>query len=127
MSLMDVANELVAGCRENREGANLDKLYAKDAVSVEAMEMPDTGMGREAQGLDAIKGKHEWWNNSMEMLEGTISDPMPHGDDKFAVIFKMKVKEKASGDVMDMEEVGVYTVKDSKITREEFFYSMDEC
>lgn len=126
MTLSEIANELVAGCREGREAENLDKLYAPDVVSVEAMAMEETGMGREVQGLDAIKGKHEWWSNSIEMLDGTISDPMPHGDDRFAVIFKMKAKDKASGHVMDMQEVAVYTVKDGKISREEFFYAMDD-
>ena len=124
MSLMDVANALVAACRSGEEGDMLDRLYAPDAVSAEAFAMEGTGMPRVAEGRDAIHAKHDWWNANMEMLGGSISDPMPHGDDKFAVIFKMQAKEKHSGNVMDMEEVGIYTVADGKITREEFFYSM---
>lgn len=123
MALIDIANELVAGCRDGREAENLDKLYATDAVSAEAYAMEGTGMPREVQGLDAIKGKHAWWDNAMEMLGGEISDPMIHGEDKFGVIFKMQAREKASGNVMDMEEVAIYTVTDGKISREEFFYA----
>lgn len=119
MTLKDVAEELVAGCREGRERANLDRLYAPDAVSVEAADM---GHGREAKGLDAIRAKHDWWESTMEMLGGTVQGPMLHGDDRFAVIFKMKGRDKASGEVSDMEEVGVYHVADGKIVREEFFY-----
>ncbi len=122
MEMMDVAKELVAGCREDRTRDNLDKLYAEDAVSVEAADM---GGGRETKGLDGIKGKHDWWESEMEMLDGDITGPLPHGDDRFAVIFRIKVKEKATGKVSDMEEVGVYTVQGGKIVREEFFYAME--
>ena len=122
MSLKTIADELVAGCREGREVANLDKLYAADAVSVEAADMQ--GMGREAKGLDAIRGKHEWWENSMEVTSASVSDPMLHGDDRFAVIFEVQGKEKAKGTSFDMKEVGVYHVKNDKIVREEFFYAM---
>jgi hypothetical protein len=122
MDMMDVAQELVAGCREDRTRDNLDKLYAEDAVSVEAVDM---GNGRETKGLEWIKGKHDWWESEMEMLEGDITGPLPHGGDRFAVIFRIKVKEKATGKVSDMEEVGVYTVQSGKIVREEFFYAME--
>ncbi len=120
MTLMDIANELVAGCRENRTAENLEKLYAADAVSVEAVD--ETGQGRAAQGLDAIKGKHAWWDATFDFISGDISEPMPHGDDRFAVIFDIKVKHKESGEVSDMKEVAVYHVADGKIAREEFYY-----
>lgn len=121
MTLMDIANELIAGCREDRTMENLDKLYAADAVSVEAVD--ETGQGRAAHGLDAIKGKHAWWDATFDFISGDISEPMPHGDDRFAVIFDLSVKHKESGAVSDMKEVGVYHVANGKITREEFFYS----
>ncbi|PJE36860.1 hypothetical protein CVM52_09800 [Pseudooceanicola lipolyticus] len=121
MTLKDIAGELVAGCRENRAKENLPKLYAKDAVSVEAQDMD--GSGRETTGVDAIRGKHEWWESNMEVTGGTISDPMLHGDDRFAVIFEMQGKEKATGKSFDMKEVAVYHVADGKIVREEFFYA----
>lgn len=123
MDLKSVANELVAGCREGREVENLDKLYAADAVSVEAADM--SGQGREAYGLDAIRGKHAWWDSTTEVISATISDPMLHCDDRFAVIFEVAGKDKASGTAFDMKEIGVYTVKDGSIVREEFFYSTE--
>lgn len=119
MTPKEIAEELVAGCREDRTKANLDKLYSADAVSVEPVDM---GEGREATGLDAIKAKHDWWESAMEMLDGDIIGPMMHGDDRFAVIFRLKVREKATGTVSEMEEVAVYHLADNKITREEFFY-----
>lgn len=120
MDLKEIANELVAGCRENRTAENLGKLYAADAVSAEAVD--DVGMGRELQGLDAIRGKHEWWDNAAEVSHVSVSDPMLHGDDRFAVIFEIKGKFIESGEAFDMSEVGVYHVADGKIVREEFFY-----
>ena len=119
MALMDVANALVAGCREGREVELLDKLYAADAVSVEAADMGD---GRETAGIAGIKGKHEWWENTFEVQSANVSDPFPHGDDRFAVIFEITTKHKENGEVSDMKEVAVYSVSDGKIVREEFFY-----
>ena len=120
MDLKAIADELVAGCRAGREAENLGKLYAPDAVSVEAADMQ--GMGREAKGVDAIRGKHDWWNANMEAIDSSVSDPMLHGEDRFAVIFEVQGKEKASGNAFDMKEVAVYHVADGKIVREEFFY-----
>ncbi|WP_271947401.1 nuclear transport factor 2 family protein [Ruegeria faecimaris] len=120
MNLKEIADELVAGCRENRAKANLDKLYAADAISVEAVDA--SGMGREAHGRDAIRGKHDWWESSTEVTGGNVSDPMVHGEDRFAVIFEVQGKFKESGESFDMREVALYHVADGKIVREEFFY-----
>ena len=120
MTLNEIANALVAGCRSGDTRANLDRLYAPDAVSVEAA---DFGDGREARGLDAIKGKHDWWDSAFEVLSATTSDAMLHGDDRFAVIFEAQTKNKETGEVGNMKEVGIYHVADGKISREEFFYS----
>lgn len=119
MSLKEIANELVAGVREGRAKENLEKLYAPDAVSVEAADM---GNGRESTGLDVIRGKHDWWDSAYEMLDGTVSDPYPHGDDRFGVHFTMKTKNKETGAVEEFDELAVYHVKGDKIVREEFFY-----
>ncbi len=119
MKLEAVAEELVKGVRENRAKANLDTLYAKNAVSVEAMDM---GQGREAKGRDAIRAKHDWWESNMEMLGGSVEGPFPFPPDKFAVYYTMKTRNKQTGDEGEGKEVGVYHVKDGKIVREEFFY-----
>lgn len=120
MDLMTIANALVEGCRTEREVENLDRLYAGDAVSVEAFDM---GMGRETHGLDGIKGKHDWFNSAHEITGHETIGPFPHGEDRFAVIFKAQGIEKESGKPFDMEEVAVYHVADGKIVREEFFYT----
>ncbi|WP_170533054.1 nuclear transport factor 2 family protein [Ruegeria atlantica] len=120
MNLKEIADELVAGCREGRAKENLNKLYAPDAVSVEAQEME--GMGRETHGVEGIRGKHEWWEGAHEVSGASVSEPYLHGDDRFAVIFEVQGKVKESGETFDMKEVGIYHVANGKIVREEFFY-----
>jgi ketosteroid isomerase-like protein len=119
MTLKDIADALVAGCRENRTRENLDKLYSPNAVSVEPTDM---GGGREAAGLAAIHGKHDWWEASFDVPALTVEGPFLHGDDRFAVVFDMETVNKASGERRKDSEVGIYHVKDGKIVREEFFY-----
>ncbi|HEY6918677.1 MAG TPA: nuclear transport factor 2 family protein [Tabrizicola sp.] len=119
MTLKEIAEELVAGCREDRTRENLDRLYAPDAVSVEPM---DTGGGRESVGLAAIHGKHDWWDANFEVPALTVEGPFLHGEDRFAVIFEMETVNKASGERRTDREVGVYHVRDGRIVREEFFY-----
>jgi ketosteroid isomerase-like protein len=120
MTLNEIANELVAGCREDRARANLDRLYAADAVSVEAMDM---GGGRETHGLAGIHGKHDWWEGAFVTHGLTVEGPFVHGDDRFSVIFGMDTTDKATGARSQGREVAVYHVKAGKIVREEFYYS----
>jgi len=119
MTLSELANELVAGCREGRARENLQKLYAENAVSMEAA---DFGNGREVHGLAGIDAKHQWWDDNHTMTGGSVEGPFPHGDDRFAVIFTAEGTTKADGKAFSMNEVAVYHVKDGKIVREEFFY-----
>ena len=79
---------------------------------------------REAVGIEAVRGKNTWWEENHEVHSSKTEGPFPHGDDRFAAIFDMDVTMKASGQRMQMHEIGVFHVKDGKIVREEFFYDM---
>ncbi len=120
--LKAVAEKLYAHCEAHTELQGLDELYAADAVSVEALAMGD--MGAEAAGLDAIKGKHAWWNETMEVHGGEMKGPYLHGDDRFAIWFQVDATDKTTGERNLMTEIGVYTVKSGKIVREEFYYAL---
>lgn len=120
MTLHEIAAELVAGCREGREKENLGKLYAPDAVSVEGADM--AGMGQAVTGLDAILGKHAWWEENHIIHGGSVEGPFVHAPDHFAVIFAMDAESKADGKRQSMREVAVYHVAGGRIVREEFFY-----
>ena len=121
MNTMEIANEMVALCRQGKNLDALTTLFADDVVSVEAGAPP--GMEREARGLAAVKAKGEWWVANHEIHSAVITGPWPH-DDRFIVGFQYEVTNKPSGQRMKMDEVGLYEVRDGKIVREEFFYSM---
>ena len=120
MNLNDIAQELVNGCREGRAKANLKTLYAPEAVSVEAMDM---GSGTTVTGIEAIEGKHNWWENAMTVHNQTVGGPFVHGADRFAVTFDVDFTDKATDKRNQMTEVAVYHVAGGKIVREEFFYA----
>ena len=48
--------------------------------------------------------------------------PFFSGDNQFAVHFTFDVTRKATGARVTLEEVGLYTVENDKITREQFFF-----
>ena len=119
-TLTDIANRLVQGCREGREAENLDALYAEDAVSVEAADM--MGTGRETHGREGIRAKHAWWDGATEVHELKTEGPLFHGDNQFGVVFHAHFTMKESGEEMRMTEIAIYTVRDARIVREEFFF-----
>lgn len=122
MTAHEIGKKYVALCKEGKNDECLDTLFAKDAVSVEAGAPP--GMERTAKGLDAIRAKGKWWTDNHTVHGAEVSGPFPH-DDRFAVRFLYDFTHKPSGRRMTMEEVGLFTVKDGKITREEFFYATE--
>ena len=121
MTTMEIAKKLVSLCHQGKNNEALDTLFAADAISVEAGAAP--GMQREAKGLAAIKAKGEWWMANHEVHSASVTGPWPH-DDRFIVGFQYDVTNKPSKMRMKMDEVCLYTVKDGKIVREEFFYDM---
>ncbi|WP_375572749.1 nuclear transport factor 2 family protein [Ahrensia marina] len=123
MTLQEIADALAHHCRNGTEEEGLKTLYAEDAVSVEAMAQPGGGP-QVFEGLDALRGKHDYWNNTMEIKSMEVLGPYPHQPDKFALVFKGEAVVKESGESFPMDEVAIFTVKNGKIVREEFFYSM---
>mgnify|MGYP003393908065 CR=1 FL=1 len=121
MTTTDVANQFVALCREGKEKEAQRLLYAEDAVSVEAG--APAGQKTEVKGLAAIHAKGEWWYANHEVHQVTITGPWPNGD-RFILGFKIDVTPKATGQRFQMEEMALYTIRNGKIVREEFFYNM---
>lgn len=122
-TLVKTAQRLVDLCNAGKEAEALDTLYAADAVSVEAVALVGADSA-EAIGVAAIKGKHAWWNGAFEMHATLAEGPYFHGADRFAVRFFAETTNRETGQRSKMQEVGVYTVKDGKIVREEFFYAL---
>jgi SnoaL-like domain len=120
MSVNEIANRYVALCKKGEFHTCLDELFADDAVSVEALAPP--GADPVATGLAAIRGKGEWWAANHEVHSGEVFGPYPNGN-RFAVRFLFDITNKASKTRVTMDEVGLFTVENGKIVREEFFYS----
>jgi hypothetical protein len=117
MKTEEIANKLVELCRKNAWMKAIDTLYDKDIVSVEARGMD--GESLEKRGIDQVRGKTEWWLQNMEMHSVKVSGPFV-AHDHFVVQYDIDVTNKASKERMQMSEVGVYTVKEGKVLREEF-------
>ena len=122
MRVEEVANKLVAYCKEGKNLECVDELYGEGIESVEAAAMGD--QGRTQKGIEAIRGKNKWWVENHEVHSANVEGPWPHGDEKFAVRFTYDVTNKPSGNRMKMDEIAVYTVDGGKIVKEEFFYDM---
>jgi ketosteroid isomerase-like protein len=119
MSVTEIANRYVALVKEGRNEAALEELFAQDAVSVEASAPP--GADPVSSGLAAIRAKGEWWGSNHEVHKAELSGPYPNGD-RFAVRFTYDITHKPSGKRIVMDEIGLFTVENGKISREEFFY-----
>ena len=92
-------------------------LYDDNVVSVEAYSM---GAGSpETRGKEGVRGKIDWWVNAMEVHSLAASGPFV-AHDRFVVQYDADVTDKNSKEQRKMSEVGVYTVKNGEIVREEF-------
>jgi SnoaL-like domain len=120
MTTLEIGKQYVALCQAGKFDQCLETLFVKDAVSVEAGAPP--GMDRTATGMQAIHAKGKWWVDNHIVHKAEISGPYPH-DDRFAVRFLFDITHKPTDKRMTMDEIGLFTVKDGKITREEFFYT----
>lgn len=123
MDINEIGTKLVAFCKEGKNLESVQTLYADDVVSVEAGP-PPSGGEQTTTGKDAVLGKGKWWTENHEIHSGEVEGPFPHGDDRFAVIFRYDVTNKPSKMRFKMNEVGVFTCADGKVKKEEFFYSM---
>ena len=121
---LSVGKKLVELCREGKNKEAIDTLYSHHIVSVEAGSGPN--MPQTIEGIDAIKGKSEWWEANHEVHKAEVAGPFPNGD-RFIVRFTYEVTAKAgpmAGQRFTMDEAALYSVTDGKITHEEFFYTM---
>jgi SnoaL-like domain len=122
MDTRQVGARLVELCRKGRNLDCVDTLYSDDIVSVEPEAMGE--MPAETKGKEGVRGKNIWFFDNHEIHSAKAADPVVHGD-RFAVAFDFDVTPKngpQAGKRNAMHEIAVYTVKDDRIVREEFFY-----
>lgn len=116
METMEVAEQLVALCREGRNIEAIETLYADDVVSHEVREP----MQRVA-GIEAVIQKAHWWQGAHEVHSATVDGPFPNGD-QFAVRYTYDITQKNTGTRLQMDEIALYTVSNGAIVEERFFY-----
>lgn len=117
MSTQEVAEKVVELVRQQAWYKALDTLYDKDIVSVEAS--ASEGESAEKRGIDQVREKIDWWLNAMEVHSFTAKGPFV-AHDRFVVQYDADVTEKNAKKRFQLSEMGVYTVKNGKIVREEF-------
>ena len=115
MSILTVAKQFVDLCNQGKNFDVMRTMYAPDIVSVE-------GDGSETVGQTPVIQKSERWQAENTIHAEKVRGPFYNGPGEFAVHFTFEVTPKATGKRTTLEEVGVYTVKGDKITRERFYY-----
>ncbi len=122
MAAVDIANDLVNLCRQGQFKAAIDKHYGDNIVSVECIEgTPE--MPSRLEGIEAVRGKYEWWVANHE-IHGVTADGPFVGGNQFAVRFHSDVTPRATGRRRQRSEMALYTVENDKIVLEEFYYNM---
>ena len=117
MSTEEVAKRVVELVRKQAWYDALEALYDNDVVSVEAFSAG--GGPTETRGKEGVRGKIDWWVNAMEVHSFDASEPFV-GNDRFVVQYDAEITDKKTKERRKLSEVGVYTVKNGKIVREEF-------
>ena len=122
MSVKSLAGKFVDLCNQGKNFDVMAMMYAPDIVSVE-------GDGKETVGKGPVIAKSRHWAEVNvfhgEKVLGPFFSGGSESEGQFAVFFTLEITRKAKGERLSLEEVGLYTVKNDKITREQFFYEGD--
>lgn len=110
----EIGASLVALYNAGKWDEPAKKWYVPGIVSVE-------GTGMACRGREALEAKAAWWYGQNRVLGGSAEGPYV-GASGFSVKYRIEVEEKGSGARVRMEEIGVYTVEDGRIVREEYMY-----
>ena len=121
MSVQSIAGRFIELCNQGKHFEVMRTMYAPEMVSVE-------GDGREFVGKEAVIHKSEVWQGNNTIQSQDLRGPFFCGDaeansGRFGVYSALEFTPKAGGQRQRHEEVGLYTVKNGQITREEFFYN----
>ncbi|MDX2132198.1 MAG: nuclear transport factor 2 family protein [Planctomycetota bacterium] len=115
---VQIGKTIVAMFNEGKMKEIEDLYWAPDIVSCEGM-----GVGLEWRGRQAVEAKNADWMKD-HRIHGASAEGPYVGSSGFAIKFKMDVETISTGQRIVMDEIGVYTVRDGKIAREEFMYGV---
>ena len=117
MTIQEIADGLVALCREGKFQQAQELYYANDAISIEPENTPTPLVS----GLAAIIQKGDHFQQAFTFHGNTVSDPLISGN-YFTVHLVSDVTQRESGHRMNLDELVVYRVRDGKVISEQFFY-----
>ena len=117
MTIQEIADKLVALCRDGKFEDAYRELFADEAVALETESSP---MPR-TEGKQALLAKAKQFEDMVEEMHGfSVGDPIV-ADTYFACTMMLDATMKGQGR-QTMEEICVYQVKDGKVVTEQFFY-----
>jgi len=120
MTTQEVATRLVELCRANKHQQAIEELYHPEIISVE----PEGSPFGTIQGLAAIAEKGKQYEAMVESFNSSsVSDPIV-AENFFSCNMLSNVNMKGVPVPVDMDEICVYTVKEGKIVKEQFFYTV---
>ena len=118
MTTEEIASALVGFCRKGEWEKAYRDLYSPKIVSIETGDTSEIG---QVEGMEGLKKKGDWWEETFEVHHIEVSDPIV-ADNWFAVRFVMDTTHRASQQRSKTAEIAVYQVFDRKIIQEQFFY-----
>jgi hypothetical protein len=122
MTTQEIAERLVALCRQGSFETAHKELYAADAVSIEPY--ATATFGKETKGLNALLENGQKFTSLIEQVHSlSISDPLVAGS-SFVCAMQLEVTINGKGR-MSMNELCIYEVKDGKIVSEQFTSRLD--
>lgn len=120
MDTKEIANAFTALCKNGEFDEAGRRFWSDDVVSREPM----PGEMAEVRGRAGVVRKGEWWTQNHEVHSMKTEGPYVNGD-QFGVRFSIDVTPKTgpmANQRVQMDEIGLYTLKDGKIVEERFFY-----
>lgn len=118
MTTAEIAEAFAELIREGRDREAGERFWSEDVTSLEPVE----GDMARLEGAEAIRRKLDWWESTFRVIEAETRGPYLHGD-RFALWFR--VKAEGPEGVTEMEEIGLYTVRDGRVVEERFFAGPD--
>lgn len=117
-SPMEIGQDLVTMFNAGQLAEIEKKWWSPRITSVEGV-----GVALAWSGREAVEEKNRRWMET-HRLHGASAEGPYVGATGFAVKYRLDVEDTTTGKREMMEEVGVYTVEDGKIVREEFMYRL---
>ena len=115
---LEIAKQFTALLRAGKYPEAEERWLGPSIESVEGV-----GASLSWKGKKNVLAKYRAWEAENEFVDPKVEGPWV-GATGFAVKFVGHVLHKATGERHAMEEIAVYTVRDGKVVREEFHFSV---